>query len=75
MKTYTTPVLTDLSLGEVEIDGVTHEVTGIIPFLAAAAAAAAAVATAAEAVGKATDTFDDSYTDYTGIHTLKKIKS
>ena len=37
MKTYVKPMITDVSLGTYEIDGTTHEVVGIVPFLVAAA--------------------------------------
>lgn len=67
MKTYVKPVLTDVSLGKVTIDGETHEVVGIIPFLAAAAAAAVAV-------GKAVEAYDDKYTEYQYIDAIEEVE-
>ena len=67
MKTYSEPILTDVTLGEYEIDGVNHQVVGVVPFLAAAAAAAVAV-------GKAVEAYNDKYTDYQSIAVLDRIE-
>lgn len=72
MKTYVKPMITDVSLGTYEIDGTTHEVVGIVPFLVAAAAAASAVAAAATSVGKAVEAFDDHHIDYQHIESINE---
>lgn len=74
MKTYTTPVLTDITLGEVEIDGDKHTVVGVIPFIAAALGAAAAVASAATTVVQAKQTYKDVYMDSQIIDSLDGIE-
>lgn len=74
MKTYKTPTLTDITLGEVEIDGEKHTVVGVIPFLAAIASAAAAVATAATSVTSAKQTYKDGYMDFQIINSLDEVE-
>lgn len=74
MKTYTKPVVTDITLGVVEIDGEKHTVVGVIPFIAAAASAVAAVVSAATSVTSAKQTFRDSYMDTSYIETLDKVE-
>ena len=74
MKTYIKPMITDVTLGEVEIDGVKHEVVVIVPFLAAAATAAAAVGAATKAVGKAVQAFDDNHIDFCHIGTIDEVE-
>ena len=73
MKTYTTPVLTDMTLGEFEIDGEKHTVVGVGPFLAAAASAAAAVVSAIASVTSAKQTFKDNYMEYHYMNSLEKV--
>lgn len=73
MKTYTTPVLTDMTLGEFEIDGEKHTVVGVVPFLTAAVAAAAAVAQAVSSVSSAKQTFRDNYMEYQYMNSLEKV--
>ena len=73
MKTYVKPMITDVSLGTYEIDGTTHEVVGIVPFLVAAAAAASAVA--ATSVGKAVEAFDDHHIDYQHIESINEVEA
>jgi hypothetical protein len=72
MKTYVKPMITDVSLGTYEIDGTTHEVVGIVPFLVAAAAAVAAAATS---VGKAVEAFDDHHIDYQHIESINEVEA
>ena len=67
MKKYVKPVMTDVSLGKVQIDGVTHEVVGIVPFLAAAVSAVAAIT-------KATELFDDHHLDYQHIESVDEVE-
>ena len=74
MKNYVKPMITDVSLGANEIDGTTHEVVGIVPFLLAAASAASAVAAAAAAVGKAAETYDDHHIDYQHIESINEVE-
>lgn len=78
MKTYTTPVLTDITLGEVEIDGDKHTVVGVVPFIAAALSAAAsvvsAVASVAASVTQAKQTYKDVYMDSQIIDSLDGIE-
>ena len=74
MKTYTTPVLTDITLGEVEIDGDKHTVVGAVPFIAAVLGAASAVATAAMSVAQAKQTYKDGYMDSQIIDSLDEIE-
>ena len=74
MKTYTTPVLTDITLGEVEIDGDKHTVVGVVPFVVAALSAAAAVASAATSVAQAKQTYKDGYMDSQIIDSLDEIE-
>ena len=74
MKTYVKPMITDVSLGTYEIDGTTHEVVGIVPFLVAAAAASA-VAAAATSVGKAVEAFDDHHIDYQHIESINEVEA
>lgn len=57
MKEYTTPTLTDITLGEVEIDGEKHTVVGAVPFLAAIAGVATAAASLASSVASAKQTY------------------
>ena len=72
MKTYVKPMITDVSLGTYEIDGTTHEVVGIVPFLVAAASAVAAAATS---VGKAVEAFDDHHIDYQHIESINEVEA
>lgn len=74
MKEYKTPVLTDITLGEVEIDGEKHTVVGVVPFLVAIASAAAAVASAATSVAQAKQTYKDSYMDSQYINSLDEVE-
>ena len=74
MKTYTTPVLTDITLGEVEIDGDKHTVVGVVPFIAAVLSAAASVASAALSVAQAKQTYKDVYMDSQIIDSLDGIE-
>ena len=67
MKTYTTPVLTDMTLGEFEIDGEKHTVVGVVPFLAAAVVSAIASVTSAK------QTFKDNYMEYHYMNSLEKV--
>lgn len=66
MKTYVKPMITDVSLGTYEIDGTTHEVVGIVPFL---------VAAAATSVGKAVEAFDDHHIDYQHIESINEVEA
>lgn len=73
MKTYTTPVLTDITLGEVEIDGEKHTVVGVVPFLAALATVASAAASLASSVSSAKQAYNDGYMDSQIINSLDEV--
>lgn len=73
MKTYTKPVVTDVTLGEVEIDGEKHTVVGVVPFITALASAAVAVVSAVSSVTSAKQAYKDSYMDVSYIESLDKV--